>query len=109
MFYRGKARPREPKKVFWKPKKKKNRITSDNENEPTEKKPKKPRIQYGGLTSEDEDISPIRRTRGKKINYLEALGSSDDVCKKKKHTKNQYREFKIIFFRNRINRNQILL
>lgn len=39
---------------------------------------KKPKIKYGRIESDDENTG--RRTRGKKINYLDVLGTdSDDV------------------------------
>lgn len=42
-------------------------------------KPKKPKIKFGGLDeSDDDDEMLTRRTRGKKINYIDALGSDSD-------------------------------
>ncbi|XP_048526427.1 remodeling and spacing factor 1 isoform X3 [Dendroctonus ponderosae] len=42
-------------------------------------KKSRPRIQYGGLTSSDEEeMGRGRRTRGKKATYVDALGSESD-------------------------------
>lgn len=57
-----------------KSKKKKKRTGDDSDPEVFKKRPN---IKFGGL-NDDEEVG--RRTRGKKINYLEALGSdSEDV------------------------------
>lgn len=66
------------KKSSGKPKKlkKKKKRRGDDDSDP-EVYRKKPNIKFGGL-NDDEEIG--RRTRGKKINYLEALGTdSEDV------------------------------
>lgn len=66
--------PKQKKKVK---KKKKNKDDSDAE----VYRKKKPKIKYGGL--EEDEVSG-RRTRGKKITYVDALGSDsdEDVIKK---------------------------
>ncbi|XP_073993027.1 uncharacterized protein isoform X3 [Rhodnius prolixus] len=57
-------------------KKKNSRSFFDSDSDaPRRTKPKKPKIRYG-LALEDEDPGP--RTRGKKINYQEVVGSDSD-------------------------------
>ncbi|KAK4883507.1 hypothetical protein RN001_006826 [Aquatica leii] len=76
------AAARSRKKPSDKPKrsKKKKKKRAGEESDPDVYK-KRPNIKFGGL-NDDEEIG--RRTRGKKINYLEALGTdSDDDARRK--------------------------
>lgn len=67
------------RKSVSKPKKsKKKKKAFDDSDSEIPKRKKKPKIKYGRIESDDETTG--RRTRGKKINYLDVLGSdSDDV------------------------------
>lgn len=73
------ARP--PKFSYPKKSKKKKRRKNDGSDG---EEYKKKRIQYGGL--DDDDEYKGRRTRGKKINYLDALGSESEEVRKSHST-----------------------
>lgn len=69
VIYSSKKRKRSKKK-------KKRSSDSDTEVKP---KVKRPRIKFGGLDDSEEEVV-VRRTRGKKMTYVDTLGSdSEDV------------------------------
>ncbi|PNF14457.1 hypothetical protein B7P43_G01679 [Cryptotermes secundus] len=57
-------------------KKKRKKHMKDLDDEYNKNKPKTPRIKYGGL--DDDETSPLPRTRGRKINYQEVAGSESE-------------------------------
>lgn len=73
LFRSSRRRSPKPKKV----KKKKKKKTLDESDSEFYKNKKKPKIKYGRIGSDNEDTG-VRRTRGKKINFLEVLGTDSD-------------------------------
>lgn len=66
-------------------KRKKSKKKKKNEDSDVEVyRKKKPKIKYGLDDDDDDDEGPVRRTRGKKINYLDALGTDSDDEKVKR-------------------------
>lgn len=58
-----------------KPSKKKKKRNDDSDSDAF-KRQRKPKVKYGRIGSDNEDLGI--RTRGKKINYLDVLGSDSD-------------------------------
>lgn len=68
-----------PTSRFSKKSKKKRKHDYDSDPDaPRKPKVKRPRIQFGGLNDSDEDETLGRRTRGKKMNYLDVLDTDSE-------------------------------
>lgn len=78
-FFLNSARTRKPSVKRKRSSKKKKKRNDDSDSDAFKRK-RKPKVKYGRIGSDTEDLGI--RTRGKKINYLDVLGSdSDEVSK----------------------------
>lgn len=83
-FFRNRSRSRKSSNSKSKRSKKKKKRNDDSDSDAFKKR--KPKIKYGRIGSDNEDLGI--RTRGKKINYLDVLGSdSEDVSCAHNHNK----------------------